>query len=250
MNNERIDISKSVLFENRDARRFQEQLEMSRKKSVSGERKRVKRRGKVKTNSIKRLRNILLCALILASDYAIISSVIDNYNSPTNMVNLSQTIGTLVDDEYSSIDSYLDNNKRSILQQNTYRLENGYAYNHEQIAKDLIKLDNIELFDYAFYSLCNDMGENLNNKAGGPKSNIDLVIGNLKRFSASNNSNLEIYISNKFNNVNTLDEYLIVDNYVDKDGNPDLQKAIQSMNLKAEGILNQIEISNNGKRKG
>lgn len=236
-----------VLFKDRDERRIYEQLENSRRRSVSSKRERVQKRGKVKINSIKTiLINISLCAVVLVGGYKLVSSVNSSLDNPTNMNNLSRTIGTLVDDEY---DNNLDN-KRSILGQNTYRIQDGCAYNHEAIARDLIDLGDKELYEYAFYSLCNDMGGHLNNVISGSKTNIDLVISELKRMASSGNSDLELYISNKLKNVNNLEEYLISDNYVDSNGNPDLEKAIQAMNLRAEGILNQIERNQDTKKRG
>ena len=239
-----------VLFKNRDQKKIYEQLENSRRKSVVNNREKVQRKGKIKINSIKTvIINISLCAVILVGGYKIVSSVNSNLDNPTNMNNLSRTIGTLVDDDYDK-ESLVFNSERSILSQNTYRIQDGCAYNHEAIARDLIALNDRELYEYAFYSLCHDMGENLNNVISGSKTNIDLVIRELKRISSYGNSDLEQYISNKLENINTLDEYLISDNYVDDKGNPDLEKAIQVMNLKAEGILNQIERNRENKKRG
>ena len=239
-----------VLFKNRDQKKIYEQLENSRRKSVVNHREKVQRKGKIKINSIKTvIINISLCAVILVGGYKIVSSVNSNLDNPTNMNNLSRTIGTLVDDDYDK-ESLVFNSERSILSQNTYRIQDGCAYNHEAIARDLIALNDRELYEYAFYSLCHDMGENLNNVISGSKTNIDLVIRELKRISSYGNSDLEQYISNKLENLNTLDEYLISDNYVDDKGNPDLEKAIQVMNLKAEGILNQIERNGENKKRG
>ena len=239
-----------VLFKNRDQKKIYEQLENSRRKSVVNNREKVQRKGKIKINSIKTvIINISLCAVILVGGYKIVSSVNSNLDNPTNMNNLSRTIGTLVDDDYDK-ESLVFNSERSILSQNTYRIQDECAYNHEAIARDLIALNDRELYEYAFYSLCHDMGENLNNVISGSKTNIDLVIRELKRISSYGNSDLEQYISNKLENINTLDEYLISDNYVDDKGNPDLEKAIQVMNLKAEGILNQIERNGENKKRG
>lgn len=240
-----IDIA--VLFKDRDERRIYEQLENSRRKSVSSKREKIQKKGKIKVNSIKSiLINISLCAVLLVGGYKAFLGVISGFDNPTNMTNLSQTIGTLVDDEYNNG----SNIERSILAQNAYRIQNGSAYDHLGIAKDLIALNNKELYEYAFYSLCNDMGENLNNVISNSKTNIDLVIAELKSLSSYGDSDIEIYISNKLKNIDTLNEYLIADNYVDSNGNPSLEKAIQAMNLKAEGILKQIERNVETKKRG
>ena len=230
-----------VLFKDRDER--YRRLEESRKRSVSSKREIVQRRGKIKLESIKPiLIAILLSSMLLVGGHIIASAVSSYLNNRTNMNNLSQTIGSLVDDN--------DNSKRSILEQNVYRVQDGYAYNHEGIAKDLIALNDKDLFEYAFYSLCNDMGENMNNVISNSKTNMDLVIKNLKRLSYYGDSDFELYISSKFNNIDTFDEYLIVDNYINSDGNPSLEKALQAMDLKAEGVLRLIEKKCETKKRG
>lgn len=230
----------------RDIKRYEELVANSRKESVAQPRVEVRRQGKVKSNDIKKLIiNVLLCSSLIVGGYVGINAVMDHINNPTNMNNLSQSIGALALGNDPDFLREFGDVEISILSQNTSN-ENGVAkFDHAKIAEDLIGLENRDLFDYAFYSLCNDMGTNLNNEivssSGVSRTNIGWVINNLKLLSASKDTEFKEYISTKLEGVSNLDEYLIADNYVDSNGNPSLEKAMNAMNLKAEGILKLVE---------
>lgn len=235
-----------AVFRKRDIKRYEELVANSRKESVAQPRVEVRRQGKVKSNDIKRLIiNISLCSSLIVGGYVGFTAVMDHINNPTNMNNLSQSIGALALGNDPDFLKEFGNVEISILSQNTSN-ENGVVkFDHAKIAEDLIGLENKDLFDYAFYSLCNDMGTNLNNEivssSGVSRTNIGWVINNLKLLSASKDTEFKEYISTKLEGVSNLDEYLIADNYVDSNGNPSLEKAMDAMNLKAEGILKLVE---------
>lgn len=230
----------------RDIKRYEELVAKSRMESVAQPRVEVRRQGKVRSNDIKKLIiNILLCSSLIVGGYVGFNAVMDHINNPTNMNNLSQSIGALaLGNDHDFLREFGDV-EISILNQNTSN-ENGVVkFDHAKIAEDLIGLENRDLFDYAFYSLCNDMGSNLNNEiissSGVSRTNIGWVINNLKLLSASKDTEFKEYISTKLEGVSNLDEYLIADNYVDSNGNPSLEKAMDAMNLKAEGVLKLVE---------
>lgn len=235
-----------AVFRKRDIKRYEELVANSRKESVAQPRVEVRRQGKVKSNDIKKLIiNVLLCSSLIVGGYVGFTAVMDHINNPTNMNNLSQSIGALALGNDPDFLKEFGNVEISILSQNTSN-ENGVVkFDHAKIAEDLIGLENKDLFDYAFYSLCNDMGTNLNNEivssSGVSRTNIGWVINNLKLLSASKDTEFKEYISTKLEGVSNLDEYLIADNYVDSNGNPSLEKAMDAMNLKAEGILKLVE---------
>lgn len=230
----------------RDIKRYEELVAKSRMESVAQPRVEVRRQGKVRSNDIKKLIiNILLCSSLIVGGYVVFNAVIDHINNPTNMNNLSQGIGALALGNDPDFLREFGDVEISILNQNTSN-ENGVVkFDHAKIAEDLIGLENRDLFDYAFYSLCNDMGSNLNNEiissSGVSRTNIGWVINNLKLLSASKDTEFKEYISTKLEGVSNLDEYLIADNYVDSNGNPSLEKAMDAMNLKAEGVLKLVE---------
>lgn len=230
----------------RDIKRYEELVAKSRMESVAQPRVEVRRQGKVRSNDIKKLIiNILLCSSLIVGGYVGFNAVMDHINNPTNMNNLSQSIGALALGNDPDFLREFGDVEISILNQNTSN-ENGVVkFDHAKIAEDLIGLENRDLFDYAFYSLCNDMGSNLNNEiissSGVSRTNIGWVINNLKLLSASKDTEFKEYISTKLEGVSNLDEYLIADNYVDSNGNPSLEKAMDAMNLKAEGVLKLVE---------
>lgn len=235
-----------AIFRARDYKRYEELIANSRKESVAQPRVEVKKQGKVRVKDIKKtIINILICSVLIVGGYVGFKAVMDHINNPTNMNNLSRSIGVLTLGNDPDLSREFGDVEISILNQNTSN-ENGVVkFDHAKIAEDLIGLENKDLFDYAFYSLCNDMGSNLNNQivssSGVSRTNIEWVINNLKLLSASKDTEFKEYISTKLETVSDLDEYLIADNYIDSNGNPSLEKAMDAMNLKAEGILKLVE---------
>lgn len=179
---------------------------------------------------------------VVASAFILVSGVVlvNEFNDPTNMNNLSREIGGLVR-EYKDGET-----KISIVAQNTYRNEDVAYYNQEQIAIDLLKLDK-DIFDYGFCSVCVDMGDNINNKVGvDGKSNIDSVIYYLKKYSGEDSEKFNSYVSEKFKDVNTLNEFLIKNGYLDKDGGPSLDAYIESCEKNAQNVFEIIESQDKG----
>lgn len=161
-----------------------------------------------------------------------ISSIDESLNSPTSMTNLGASIGGIVhvvDDPWESQDI-------SILSQNTRRNANGPYYLHDSIAKDLIKLPP-ELFDYALGALCYDMGSNIYNEvAQGGRTNIDGVIDYLVSYTKNPDTDNKAYIKDRLEGCKGIDDYLTKYGYVDKKGEPDLDKFIKACNENAQNV--------------
>jgi len=168
-------------------------------------------------------------------------NVVDSLNSLLRMENMSREIGSIVR-------QVEDPGKSTILSQNTYRNANGPYYNHEGIAKDLLTLDS-SVFDYALCAVCNDMGNNINNPVGiHDISNIDYVIFYLKMYSREDGKYFNQYVSEVFRDVNSLNDYLIKNNFVDGGGNPSLDAFKVACNNNAQDVYDIIksQVSNKG----
>ncbi len=185
---------------------------------------------------------ILMSGALIVGGVTFVKAGIDRFNSPTNMSNMSREIGAIV----NQVDGPDEMRYISIVSQNTHRNANGPYYSQEDIAKDLLRLDS-RIFDYAFCTVCEDMGEDINNKVGvNGLSNIDSVVYYLKELS-KNGTIVNDYVSNEFRDVESLEKYLVKYGYVDKDGKASLDKFKKACDEKAESIL---EIVNESKEKG
>lgn len=172
------------------------------------------------------------------------TSVSSIFNNDLSMSKLSKEIGALTD-------SKLEENgyARSILNQNTVRTgeSNIFYFKHESIARDLLSLDH-RLFDYAFYTVCEDMQPYINNQVGpGGMSNIDSVIFYLKQYSSDKDTETKVYVSEILDGVQSLDDYLTKYNYVNKDGTPTIVEYRKACNDNAEVIAS---ILRNGPSEG
>lgn len=223
-----------------DEKEAQEQLARARARSVRAERReRRTRQEKADFQVIKdKLLTVILIGTLLVGGVVIVKGGIDmTANRPLKMENLSGEIGALVntnkDPRYSSM---------SILAQNTERTQDGFYYKHEDIAKDLLSLDD-SLFDYAFCTICDGMGNNIKNKVGvGGRSNIDAVIYYLKTISGDKSGELSSdYVAREFEGVDELDDYLIKHGYVDKEGKPSIALFKEACDNNAQVIRDIIE---------
>lgn len=139
----------------------------------------------------------------------------------------------------------------SILGKNTVHNRNNdqdvYYYNHDGIAKDLLKLEG-DAFDYAFCSVCTDMGKNINNLVGvGGRSNIDSVIFYLGLYSSINGKEFNNYVKNAFDGVESLNDYLVLNNYVDRNGEPSFDAFKKYCDERAGEVLASISEKNDSK---
>ncbi len=182
--------------------------------------------------------SIVLSATVIVGSVTLVKNAVDNLNSPLNMTNLSREIGGIVNVVENDI---LDIKNISIVNQNTHRNGDTFFYNQEDIAKDLLKLDS-RLFDYAFCTVCTDMAENINNKVGiGGRSNIDSVIYYLKQYASGDGKLASEYVAEEFKDINSLNEYLVKNGYVNKKGEPSLDKFIEVCNENAEIIRSVLD---------
>lgn len=219
-----------------DLRITKEELDKARERSLKRANvARKTREEKAKIDIIKkRIAAVVLGATVLVGG---VTFGVKSYNamtSPLNMTSLSREIGAIV--------QTTDDVKLSVLSQNTHRNQNGYYYNQEEIAKDLLKLDD-GLFDYAFCTVCDEMGSNINNKVGvGDRSNIDAVIYYLKDLSSDKDSKFfNEMISKEFANIETFNDYLLSHGYVDKYGGPSIEQFKDYCNSNAQNVLDILE---------
>lgn len=175
------------------------------------------------------------------SDY-----VLSSFNNDLSMSKLSVEIGALTDSQLKE-----NGYARTILNQNVVHAEgNNFYYRHESIARDLLRIDE-RLFDYAFCTVCEDMGAFINNQVGpGGMSNIESVIFYLKQFSSDKDTSSKLYVSETLEGVSTLDDYLKKFGYVDKNEKPSLNEFKKACNNNAEvisAILHGNELSEGAK---
>lgn len=177
---------------------------------------------------------VLVLAGIVAAGGILIASRNINIQPKGSLNDLSREIGSIVFVEGEDFNPRYDKTNISILSQNTKRNNETYYYNHEGIAKDLLKLDD-RLLDIAFISTCEDMKENLNNKVGpSGETNIDLVIANIKLHAEEGT-----YAEKDFKDINTLNEWLNKRGFKDSKGNPSLNEAINHY-ITQKDIFEQI----------
>ena len=212
-----IDMSDiNSMFKERDAMKIVENYSQSMNTTPTRRRPRRKRQ-----NTAKFL--LVVAGLVAAGTITI--NMISNINEASNKSNLSdlsRSIGSITYVKDSDFNERYDSTEISILSQNTKRNNNVAYYDHDGIAKDLLSLDD-RLLDIAFTCTCNDMGENLYNKVGpNGETNVDLVIQSLKTYAEEDS-----YAKKDFQNINTLDEWLIKRGYTDSKGKADLNKAVK-----------------------
>lgn len=220
-------------------------VERAQKNSV-GAKKTVRnaKRFFVEMKEIKRLlvAIVVSCALSLGSVTVVNAA---NFVNNLDKISTKDVTEEIVSMLYGSGEEILHGAHYSgIVSKNTVFNRNSgssnYFYNHEGIAKDLLKLDG-DSFDYAFYSVCDDMGKNINNLVGvGGRSNIDSVIYYLSLYSNVEGSSFNEYVQSQFSDVSSLNDYLIKNNYVDKNGVPSLEAFRKSCDIKAPEVLTSI----------
>ena len=230
INDDLIDESLKSIFDNKeiDLDRFKSVVDKARANSVNNSK--VERKRVFFNIDMKDLKKVI--AGVVISAFVVVSGanyVVDKYND--NMVNVSSLIGATIYDDESV----------SILSHNTGRNGEVYYYNHDAIARDLLKLDS-ELFDYAFCSLCNDMGNSIDDRVGiSGLSNVDSVIFYLRLYSKVDGIYPNEDISNRLRGINTLDEFLIRNNYVDNAMNPSFASFKNSCDDNVENIQSIIQ---------
>lgn len=203
----------------------------------------------VDMREIKKLLSVVIvsCALTLGAVGTIQVSQVIQEKDTIKTEDVTQEIASLLyangpenlhGAHYSSIVS------KNTIYNNSNDRDNFY-YNHEGIAKDLLKLDG-DMFDYAFCSVCTDMGKNINNLVGvGGRSNIDSVIFYLGLYS-SIEGRANDYIRNSFSGVDNLNDYLVLNNYLDKDGEPSIEEFKKSCDRRAFQVFDSIQKDSKG----
>lgn len=219
-------------------------LERARARSVRKERQeRRERKTRLLEINAEKLKGkaipALLVGVALVGSALFVKGSVDKINSPLSMHILSGDIGSMVSSNDDPIYSGM-----SILSQNTIRIPKGFYYQHEEIAKDLLKIDD-RLFDYAFCTVCDEMGANLNNEVGvGGRSNIDSVIYYLKNIASDKDSSLSSeYVASKLDGVTSLDDFLLKYGFVDKEGKPSLKEFKATCDKNSQVIADILESS-------
>jgi len=241
------------IFAKRDMNRYYENLDRAKRESVRQVRYEKKcKKVTIFDNPVFRMVPIVIGTLIITGSvtYASYNTIVKPLTDPLEMHNMSKNIGALVNEDKENNPLY--KKAMSIVSQNTYTLAGNPAYDHMKIASDIINLDDPKLFDYALCCLYNDMGENVKNSitnfAGVTKTNIDWVIWNLKMLSSSESTEMKRYISSSFDGINTMEDYLIVNGYVDKNMNSSFKMFKEAMDEEAQNISNILD-SNKGVHK-
>lgn len=209
-----IDMSEiDAMFRERDTMKVVNSFEQSMR---TGENRRKPRRNKKNPNSY-----IIVIASLAAAGGIVFGAHIAKPTPKGTLNDFSRELGSVVFVQDDSFNPNYDTTNISIVAQNTKRNAETYYYDHEGIAKDLLKLDD-RLLDIGFISTCEDMGENLNNKVGvAGETNIDLLIENIKLYAEEGS-----YAEKDFKDINTLNEWLTKRGFTDSKGKPDLQSAI------------------------
>lgn len=174
-----------------------------------------------------------------------IGDIVKNAKDDTKMSDLSPRIGYTVNVGNEDV---WTGGFRSIVSQNTYRTivngENVAAFSHERMAQDLLDVD-AQLFDYAFATVCNDMGTDMRTKitgsSGKSQSNIDWVIDFVKYYAANGDSETAEYIRTVFSGVEGIDDFLIKFGWTNKDGEPDCSKFVQHEQARGSYIYEFLE---------
>ncbi len=180
---------------------------------------------------------VLLVSVITVASFGLDKAI--EFNSPLKMENMSKEI-------YAVIRQVEDFKPHTILGQNTRRNGDVVFYDQEGIAKDLLSLDS-SLFDYALCSVCNEMGNNLNNNVGiNGLSNIDAVIYYLRFYSNMEGKYFNQYVSSAFRDVDSLNGYLIKNGYVDSNGNPSMEMFKKASDSNAQVIYDIIKAQSKG----
>ncbi len=234
-----IDMSEiNRMFNRRDTQRVIENYEASMKTSNNN-----KRRPRRRVTNAKRFLTAI-AALAMAGGITIGAVVNQTINDMPkgSLYDVSREIGEIVFVKGDDFVEGLDKTNVSILSQNTKRNVDIYYYDHEGIAKDLLKLDD-ELLDIGFCSVCENMAENKYNKVGPNKeTNVDLVIEYIKRLADEGS-----YAEESFGDVNSLDEWLLKKHFVDKEGKPSLRSAIDYYCLRIDDYTPIIEAEKQAK---
>lgn len=209
-----IDMSDiNAMFRERDAMKIVNNYEPSTMTSVT--RRRPRRKKKSPNGYI-----VALAAIVAAGGITLAASTID-ITPKGSLHDFGRDVGSIVYVKDDDFNPRYDSTNISIVSQNTKRNANTYYYDQDGIAKDLVSLDD-RLLDITFVSVCEDMGEHLNNKVGSNgETNIDLVISGIKKYAEEGS-----YAEKDFKDINSLNEWLVKRGYVDKKGSPDLQSAI------------------------
>lgn len=222
-----IDMSDiNAMFKERDAMKIVNNYESSTMTSVT--RRRPRRKKKSPNGYI-----VALAAIVAAGGITLAARTID-ITPKGSLHDFGKDVGSIVYVKGDDFNPRYDSTNIGIVSQNTKRNANTYYYDQDGIAKDLVSLDD-RLLDITFVSVCEDMGEHLNNKVGqNGETNIDLVISGIKKYAEEGS-----YAEKDFKDINTLNEWLVKRGYVDKKGNPDLQSAINHY-AHEQSIFDQI----------
>ncbi len=211
----------------------------------------VVREVKLEKFEIKNLKTKLI-SLFFVAVMGVSGIAITNHINKPSMNDVSYLIGASVLENTTSLEKLgLDSEHASIAMQNAAIGENGVFYYHDAIAKDLLKVDE-SLFDYALCTVCNDFGNNIDNKVGiGERSNINAVIYYLKEYSSNPESDLfNEKIANLFSDVNTFNDFLVKRGFVDKDGGASLEAFREACDKNTLSIYDMLQVEQNSRGVG
>lgn len=222
----------------------QAKLDEVRRKSF--ERQEYERKKKQREKKIKQKVTAILVTLGICTSLGFgINAIVKEAKDPTTMYNLSPRVGYTVNVGNEDV---WTGGVRSIVSQNTYRTiangQNVAAFSHERMAQDLLDVD-VELFDYAFATVCYDMSNDMNSQitgsSGKTQSNIDWVIEFMTFYAEHADSETAAYIKTVFKDVEGLDAFLTKYGWTNKDGEPDCGKFIKHEQARGSYINEYLE---------
>lgn len=235
------------IFKKRDMNQYYQYIENAKRQSIK--QNRVPKKAKKVTvleNMLFRKIPITICGILITGmiAYLMYNTTIKPFTDSLAMSNMSKSIGGLVNQDKENDPLY--KRDMTIVAQNTYVVGGQSAYDHDKIAKDIIDLDDPRLFDYTLCCVYSDMGENVNNSITNhslvTKSNIDWVISSLKLRCSLKSTEIERYIADSLDGINSMDEYLIRNGYVDKNMQPDFDAFKTAMEAETETIANLLNV--------
>lgn len=243
MDKEFEDIKK--LFEERDDKAYMESMERACQEAINSRKEeRITRKKQMHDKFIgTKIVTIVLGGLLLVGGAKLITEKESSNNDvqitmlsdDLSMKELGKEIGSLVYVKGDNFNEKFDTTLKSILSQCTYRTSDNesFYYSHTEIARKILSLDE-DLREYALCSVLNDMGVYRTAEFEKGKTNADYLLKNISMFESDNEIKL-------LDGTTSLEEYLKMKGFVDKDGNASFEMFVEKENQNAPIIKEIVE---------
>lgn len=243
MDREFEDIKK--LFEERDDKAYIESMERACRDSINSRKEeRIIRKKQMHDKFIAtKIVAIVLGGLLLVGGTKLITQKESNENAvqiamnndDLSMKELGREIGSLVYVKGDNFNEKYDSTLKSILSQCTYRTNDNknFYYSHTEIARKILSLDE-DLREYALCTVLNDMGAYRTAEFEKGKTNADYLLKNISIFESDSEVKL-------LDGTTSLEEYLKMKGFVDKDGKASFEMFLEKENQNAPIIKEIVE---------